>query len=173
MATGGTLFDFMYADDATRQAASDDPYYALRGGGGSGCANPTQIVCDQAAAQSSAIADAPQFRDGRYTRHGLRRRGLRALVDGATEIGAGGDGARRFRRATSQGEVIVSVSKDTELLVGEEIVTPTQRTKAQHTWARSKRGWVRDRTDVEEIETVGGRQVRSTAVIRFHNVRVE
>lgn len=163
--TGGTLFDFLYADAAVRQASYDDPYYALRGGS-SGCADPTQIVCDQAmSAQSGG--------DEKFKAHGLRRRGVRALVDAAKEIAPGGDGSRRFRRATADGEETISIATGTELLVGEEVVAPGRRTTTRHSWRREKRGWVRERTEVEAVETVAGRQVRSRAVLTYSNVRVE
>lgn len=165
---GTTAFDFMQVDDATRQASYDDPYYAVYSGGG--CANPTEIICSSGpaysrapsgTATSSSAAAADTTRD-KFQKHGLKRRGVRALVDGAEEVGRSAKGDRRFRKQRGDAEVTFTLDKGTELLVGEETTNPNGTTKATHTWKQHKRGgYVREQSVVESVERIRGREVRS------------
>ena len=109
--------------------------------------------------------------DKKFAKHGLKRRGVRALVDDAEEVGRSAEGNRRFRKQRGGAEVTLTLDKNTELLVGEETKTPTGTTKATHTWKKDKRGgYAREQSVVESVETVGGRSVRSRTTTTLSNV---
>ena len=176
---GPTAFDFMYADDATRQASYDDPYYGVysTGGDGGGCDDPTQRICMSAApvhGPSLSVAVAPtaaaDTAPARFGKHGLKRRGTRALVDASTEIGRSAEGHRRFRKVRGDTETVLTIDAQTELLVGEETRGPHGTTRAKHSWKKIKDGYARERTDVEDEEVVNGRTFRGRTSIQFYGV---
>lgn len=183
---GPTVFDFMYADQATRDAAQDDPYYGMRSPESSGCADPKQVVCDPGAgyslspsysvtpsgATSTAAADTGAG-NKKFTKYGLKRKGVRALVNDKEEIGRSPEGHRRFQKQTGEETLVITLDAKTELLVGEETTGPKGTLKAKHAWAKVKGGYVRERTDIEETELIGGKEYRNRATIQYRNVRVE
>lgn len=164
MASGPTSFDFMVVDSASRQASIDDPYYALQSSGdGSTCVpNPNQ-ACPLSSTQS----------DGKFTKHGLTRRGVRALVDNMAEIGRGTRGERRFRKLRGDEDVILSIDDQTQLLVAEETKAAKHSSKAVHTWVPTAGGFVHERTDIEDTDTIDGKKVTSRAVITFRDVVIQ
>lgn len=176
---GATAFDFMEVDEATRQASYDNPYYAVYAPDGPGCGG--QIRCSVGAAAgattlsgaSQAAADTARA-DGKFAKHGIKRRGTRALVEDAEEVGRSPDGHRRFRKRRGDTEVTLTLDKDTELLVGEETRAPGGTTKATHTWKQDKRnGYAREHSVVESTEEVGGRSVRSRTTTTLIDVALD
>lgn len=169
---GPTAFDFLYADEATRQASYDDPYYGVYGG--SGCLDPSSPGCEQPMASRVGPTSSTARPDSarRFVRHGVTRRGVRALVDAAEEVAPTAEGDRRFRKVKGDEETIFTLDRRTELLVGEEHRGPDGITAARHRWRRDGGGYVRERTEIETTERVGGRDVTSRATVLFQNVRV-
>jgi hypothetical protein len=168
---GATAFDMVQADQATRDASADDPYYGVYSGGGGDCVTDCQQVMSRAPLAPSfgvVPGNAPQFRA-----HGLTRRGVRALVDDMAEIARSREGHRRFRKMRGEDEVILTLDVRTELLIGEESRSPLGTSSARHTWVRTPTGYVRDRSDVEATDYIAGRAVRSRAVIRFVDVKID
>ncbi len=81
------------------------------------------------------------------------------------------EGHRRFRKQRGGAEVVFTLDKDTELLVGEETKGAEGTTKAAHAWKKNKRGgYARERSVVELVELVGGREMRSRTTITLSNV---
>lgn len=176
---GPTAFDYMQVDAETRQASYDDPYYAVYSDGGGSCGGLDCRIQRPAGAitpsmQVVASADADTGKTARkFTKHGLKRRGVRALVDGATEIGRSAAGHRRFRKQRGDAEVVLTLDSTTELLIGEETTTPRGTTKATHRWKRGGRSggdYVRERTEIECTEMIGGRPLRSRTTIELLDV---
>jgi hypothetical protein len=135
-----------------------------------GCADPSQLQCEAMARTPLATA-VPD--PGKFMRHGIKRLGVRALVDDKDEIAPSPEGYRRFRKVRGEETLILSVHPITQLLVGEEAVGPRGATTARHTWKLGLNGWVRDRTEIEATEIVNGRTFRSRATLRFLDVRVQ
>jgi hypothetical protein len=160
---GETMFDFVGADATLRQASYDDPYYGVYSGGdGNTCVPTAGQPCPLSSTRS----------DGKYTNHGLSRRGVRALVNNMTELGRGSKGERRFRGMRGRSEWIISLDPETQLFVGEEIREGGSTSKATHFWKEVAGGYARDRTEIEDTDEVDGRKVASRAVIAFTDVVV-
>lgn len=179
---GPTSFDFMLADSSTVQASYDDPYYGVYspGGGGDGfCADTTQ--CHATMQGRKPLGAAPVAGGGlptvaddttRYRRHGLHRRGVRAMVDALDEIERSPEGYRRFRKVTPQGVVVLSVDPGTELLVAEEFRGNDGLVmKSRHSWQPVPGGFVKEKTELDDEEVVRGQTYRSHSTITFHDVR--
>lgn len=175
---GPTSFDYMQVDDGTRQASYDDPYYAVYSSGGGGTCGGYDCRVER---QGSGIAPSAQVVAGsdtgraaaRFAKHGLRRRGVRALVEDAEEIGRSPDGHRRFRKRQGDAEVVLTLDAATDLLIGQELRTPDgTTTRATHRWKRGRKAgdYVRERTEIELTETVDGRPVRSRTTIELLDV---
>jgi hypothetical protein len=160
---GATSFDFVRASDALRQASYDDPYYGVYASDGGNMCVPT-------AGQSCPLSSTKS--DGKFTNHGLGRRGVRALVDSMPELGRGAKGERRFRGLRGRAEWIVSVDAETQLLVGEETREGGRTSKTTHYWRRVAGGYARDRTEIDDTDEVEGKKVASRAVITFTDVVV-
>jgi hypothetical protein len=177
-AAGSTLFDYMNADQATIQASYDDPYYGVGSGSNTGpfCDDPTYCgggtnAKSPSNAPSLSAVSSPQD-SAKFSRHGLKRRGVRALVDDMEEIDPAPDGGRRFRKTRGTDEIILTVAPGTQLLVGEQARHENGTlTEARHTWRQSSTGWVKQRTDVYDDDIVHGHRVQNHAVIQFLNVQ--
>jgi hypothetical protein len=185
---GSTLFDFMSADAALRQASYDNPYYGVYAPAGGGDCSPTVLVCPKsvtpiapsltmeidALTLSRAALDAAASPDtSRFRKHGLHRAGTRALVDDMAEISASADGHRRFRKVRNGEEVILSIDPATELLTGEETHGDGGRIlRAKHTWKQVAGGYYRSRTDVEDEEQVHKRRFVNRSTIRIKGLRI-
>lgn len=178
-----TLFDSFNTESSLRLAATDDPYYGIRSLGGSapggGCceflqAAPSRLPEGSTGLQRAVTVPARRFgavQDGKHTRHGLRRRGVRALVDSAAEEPRGASGVRRFRLTDTHGEHVYVIDPQTELLIGEEMSEADVRTVAQHEWKRTTEGYERDRTIIE-LRSVDGHRLIGRTSILFTNIRV-
>lgn len=175
---GATLFDYMNADQATIQASYDDPYYGIAGGSTTGpyCDDPTACSAGTNAktpANAPSLSAAPSPTE-KFTRHGLARRGVRALVDDMDEIDRAPDGGRRFRKMRGADEVTLTVAPGTQLLVGEETRQANGAvTTVHHSWRQSTGGWVRQRTDVYDEEIAHGQRFQNHSVIQFLNVQLD
>jgi hypothetical protein len=189
---GSTSFDVMYADDATRSASYDYPYYGVSSPDPSTCiqqpcelqsrspnASATAAVSDRATAPAKAsLATDATSRNASsmavppFAKHGLHRRGVRALVDGADEISRSREGYRRFRMVQRGLTLVLSIDPKTELLVAEESDGPADTAVTTHKWAQVAGGYVRDHSDVETVEWIGGRRIRSRTSVLFQKVRI-
>lgn len=172
------------------------------GGGGSGggtcdnydaygnCCPPQQIICDgsgggfsvQAAPYVAArqpvrqahpsLASAPS--DSKYTRHGLTRRGVRALLDTYDGAGTSPQGLLRFRKNAGGGEVTIDVEPRTQLIAHQEFHGPDRETKIHYQWSRVRGTptYVRSRMIVETTMVENGAIKRRGAVtMMINNVR--
>lgn len=162
---GQTSFDMMNADAALRQASYDSPYYAITSANeGGACVPPPGQRCPLVATRDpNATA---------FTGHGLTRQGVRALVNGASEIALSPEGHRRFQHVSGKVTTVWTVDEDTQLLIGEDVITPTGRLQATHFWKQVGPRYVRDHTDITDVDVVNGRSVPSHAVITFVNVHL-
>lgn len=182
---GADAFDVVQATAAERQASYDAPYYGVySGGGGGGGGGDECLDCEiglrQPAANVVTAAGVPggtpggvaDSMVGRFVRHGLSRRGVRALVDDKDEIARSPLGRRRFRSMAGDEETIIEIDPATELMVAQSTSSPRGRTQATLRWARRRDGWVRERLEVESVETVNGIQRRGRATVVISNLVV-
>lgn len=185
---GATAFDMLYADDATRQASYDYPYYGVASPDPSTCLTPPCAL--QSAAPRTGISTSPESitreRSTRrtssaatsggsaepFTKHGLIRRGVRALVDDASEIAPLRNGWRRFQAMHNNEVVIRSVDPKTQLLMAEEYDGAVDTMTASHSWSRVDGGYVRAYSDYVTVERVAGKRLHSHAHIVFRNVQI-
>jgi hypothetical protein len=159
---GQTAFDFVKADAATRQASYDYPYYGVSS------PNPSRLLRIQAyPLQAATAADSEPF-----GRHGLTRKGVRALVDSAEEISPSTQGYWRFRSIRGDRTVILSIDPNTQLLVGEDDETPDGTAHIVHTWSQVPNGFVREHSEIESVERINGRLVKNLSRIDFQKVRI-
>ena len=176
-----TLFDAVNASPDLRDASFDDPYYGVSGGGGGGsnCPDPQQIQCEQPEMREGGPVAAP----GRFERHGIQRRGVRALLDQAEELTAVVPALRRFLVRRGEGTTEFHVDRNSQLIVREIHNAPGQTVTVAHEWQESlskrprnsKAPWpnfVRRRTNIEARERVGDRDVLSRTTITYRRVVV-
>lgn len=176
-----TLFDAVNATPDLRDASFDDPYYGVSGGGGGGsnCPDPQQIQCEQPEIREGGPVAAP----GRFERHGIQRRGVRALLDQAEELPAVVPAQRRFLVRRGEGTTEYHVDRKSQLVVREIHSAPGQTLTVAHEWQESlskrpqssKAPWpnfVRRRTNIEARERVGDRDVLSRTTITYRRVTV-
>lgn len=102
--------------------------------------------------------------------HSLKRKALRALLASSDEIGRSGEGYRRFRSVSDHEETIITVAPATELIVGQEVIHPSGKTKAKLKWKKIKRkdgaeGYVREMMEVEGEDENGNTTSYSTVLI--------
>ena len=177
-----TLFDAVNATPDLRDASFDDPYYGVSGGGGGGsnCPDPQQIVCD---VQPTLVEGGPAAAPGRFERHGIKRRGVRALLDQAEELPAVVPALRRFLVRRGEGTTEYHLDRNSQLVVREIHSAPGQTLTVAHEWQESlskrpqnsKAPWpnfVRRRTNIEARERVGDRDVLSRTTITYRRVTV-
>ncbi len=182
---GSTSFDFVRADDPTRQASYDDPYYGISSHDPTTCLQApcpvtATLKAQQTAPRPSGVSAIVPFpvrasagpADTVFTRHGLSRRGIRALVNGSEEITPSTGGYRRFRTITGNVTLVRSVDRVTQLLMAEESTSPEEIMTVSHKWTKVVGGYILDRSDYVSIETIDGKQVRSFGSIQLKNVRV-
>ena len=177
-----TLFDAMNAPQYLRDASYDDPYYGVTGGGGGGglCPDPTQIICSP---QPALIEGGSTTLGGRFERHGITRRGVRAQLDQSEELPALVPALRRFR--VQRGEVTTEhhLDRQSQLLIREIHEAPGQTLTVTHEWQeslskrppQSRAPWpnfVRRSTSIEARERVGDEIVLSRTTIKFRRVVV-
>lgn len=168
---GGTSLDFLNADEPTRQASYDYPYYGVSApdDGCMGCVALTNRTPAESGAKSSSGSGMSGMPFGR---HGLTRVAVRALVNGAEEMPRSREGWRRFRKSGAEETTIFSVHPQTQLIVAEEIAGRTDTMIVRHSWRRVAGGYVRDRSDTEIVESIAGKRIRNRSTIVFQNVRV-
>jgi hypothetical protein len=168
---GATSFDFLQADAATRQASYDYPYYGISSPDPtpSSCVSPPCPVYSQSAGASTTntVQNAEPF-----SRHGLRRRGFRALVDSSEELTRSTEGYRRFRTQNGNRTLTRLIDPTTELLVGETDVSPTDSARIRHTWRRAGNGYVRQHSDIESVDLIRGQWMRHQSRVEFKKIRV-
>lgn len=180
VSVGPTAFDFMQVDEATRQASYDDPYWAVYSDGSGNPCPPPQLQCrapggiglvEGAASPDTTAATPDSARPVReFKRHGLSRRGLRALVENATELARSPEGHRRFRLRRGSADVVLTLDRVTELLIGEETTSEGRMSRTSHQWKRhGARGYVREQTVAETVEDMNGRAVRSRRTTTITN----
>lgn len=175
---GSTAFDMLFADDATRQASYDYPYYGVSSPDPGACLQPpcpvmTVIAPDKSPiSNKSATGNADLVSTPAFVKHGLSRRGIRALVDDAREISRSPEGHRRFESMFRGQTVVRSLEPKTQLLVGEMVADAADTTWTTHVWVAVPGGYVRDHSDYETVETINGRKFRSRGHLVFQKVRV-
>ena len=178
----GGLVDAYNADAGTRAAIADDPWYALRSMGGTvhgGCcalvAGNVSTITSQEDSGRADVSRAPAtyapIRDGRFTRHGLSRRGIRALVEAAAEVSPPGAARRRFRWNDATGDHVRVIDRKSELLVGEESVDDEVKLVATHDWQPTASGYLRSRT-VMEVRALRGNALLARSEVRFKDVQI-
>lgn len=168
-AVGPTAFDFLYADDATKQASYDYPYYGVAS------PDPYTSTCPQepcAAMSVSANVETIADTVRRFARHGLTRRGVRALVDAAEEISRSSEGYRRFRSVRATETITWNIDPKTQLVMAELRAGPADTMVTRHTWKKVPGGYVRTRSESESIEVIAGRKIRNRTELAFKRVRV-
>lgn len=169
---GATSFDFLVADEATRQASYDYPYYGISS------PDPSVVLMSVGMADRSAssgnVSPASSSLDTlrQFVRHGLTRRGVRAMIDAATEIGRSAEGYRRFRAVRGDETIVLGIDPITQLLMREESAGPADTMVADHPWTRVPVGFVRKQTKFEVVEVVGGKKMRSRGSLAFQKVRI-
>jgi hypothetical protein len=168
---GGTSFDFVKADAATKQASFDYPYYAISSPDPtpSSCVQPPCPVMERTAGQSPNMdAQASQGSD----HHGLRRRGFRALADSAVELTRGPGGLRRFQSSRGDRKYIRSIDPKTELLAAEEEWSARDTARIVHTWRKVPNGYVRKHSEIESVSQVNGHWVHEHSQLDFKKVHI-
>ncbi len=179
---GPTAFDYLHADAATRQASYDYPYYGVYSPDPNACTQPpcleTSVGVNSAQPTLSAGAsvvggrDTIQIPSGNYVKHGLSRRGVRALVDNAVEIAPSLAGLRRFRSINGSQTIVRSIDPKSQLLMIEELTESAGTMRATHAWARVAGGYVRSHSEYVSTEKINGKELKSAAKIVFQNVKV-
>ncbi len=163
---GSTLFDLMRADNPTRQASYDSPYYGVSSHDPSTC---LQAPCPALLRSAQSAQSTP---DTLFKRHGLIRRGVRAIVDASEEITRSPNGYRRFRAVQGDATVIRSVDPVTELLMDEESTSPQETMRVTHKWTKVAGGYLRDRSDYISTEIISGKKVTSFGNVELTNVKI-
>ena len=159
-----SLFEIVNASAAQIQASYDDPYYGVV------AEEPCQIrACGATlrADEASRVMTGSEFR-----RHGVTRRGIRALVEAMEESGVSHDGFRRFVSAGQEGIRTLLVHPQNELLMGEELVSEAVEVKARHEWAPASFGFVRTRTIVETRTRSPDHRLLRRTVLTVSNVKL-
>ncbi len=167
---GPTAFDFLYADEPTRQASYDYPYYGVSSPDPSACITCLQIQSGNKPETSSAQTDTigvPKFK-----RHGIARLGVRALIDQSEEISPSIEGHRRFKMTTGAKTAVRAIHPLSQLLMSEEFAEPKGTMRVSHAWKRVPGGYVKDRSKYSSTEQIDGREIRGAGEIVFRNVRV-
>jgi len=178
---GATSFDFVNADNPTRQASFDEPYYGVSSHDPGTCLQPPCPVMLRAQDRPpSGSTSAPPkgvtanigVSDTLFSRHGLSRRGVRALVNESEEITPSTQGYRRFRATHGDMTIVRSIDPVTQLLMAEESTSSKESMNVIHKWTKVVGGYVLDRSDYVNTETIDGRQIRSFGSVRLMNVHV-
>ena len=164
---GSTEFASINASSALIQASYDYPYYGVSSPAPDACTSPPCPIYQRLSGDLSSVAATPQF-----SRHGLSRHGIRALVDGAEEIAPSQNGNRRFRSFENNATIIRSIDPKTQLLVAEESAAPADSSEATHVWTQVPGGYVREHTDIQSVEHIGGKRIRNRTTIRFQRVQI-
>jgi hypothetical protein len=112
------------------------------------------------------------IQDALFTKHGLTRRGVRALVNTSEEITRSADGYRRFRVVKGDVATVRSIDPVTQLLVAEESISPSETMTVKHQWTKVLGGYVLDRSDYVSVETIDGRQIRNFGSVQIKNARI-
>jgi hypothetical protein len=178
---GSTSFDFVNADNPTRQASYDDPFYGVSSHDPSTCLQPpcpvTVRVPGTPPPEPSSGLAPPRvhldlLQDTLFTRHGLSRRGVRALVNASEEITPSSQGYRRFRAITGDVTTVRSIDPVTQLLMTEELISSKETMTVTHKWIKVVGGYVKDRSDYVSLEKIDGRQIRNFGSVQLKNVRI-
>lgn len=173
---GSTAFDYLYADATTVSASYDYPYYGVSSPDPAACTTPPCPVVNLATTTAHLVGTAPTSAAApsaaQFAAHGLRRRGVRALIDDAQEITPSREGYRRFRVQHGADRVTWSVDPKTELLMAELHEGPADTMVATHTWRAVSGGYVRDRSRFDTDERIGGKHVHSSVALTFQNVKI-
>lgn len=168
---GSSLFDAVNADSYQIQASYDDPYYGIRAlggtvGGGGSCPPNCEMAKGRPSRNNVAFGEHEKF-----TKHGIRRKGVRALVDNMEEMPKSPDGNRRFGRNDRHGKHVIEIHPSSELLLGEELVAPDVRIASKHKWKRVKDGFVREQTTIETRDGNGamiGKSIISITKVKLN-----
>jgi hypothetical protein len=169
---GSTSFDFVKADPETRQASYDYPYYGVSS------PDPTPSSCVQppCAVQSVSVAVQSPNKSTQvpppFARYGLSRRGVRALVDSSEELTPSPQGYRRFRSTRGSRTRIRLIDPKTQLLVGEDELSPEDSLHIVHSWHKVPNGYVRQQSDMESMDLVNGRWIKNRSRVEFKKVRI-
>jgi hypothetical protein len=153
LASGSTCID--------PNAPGCDPGGGGGGGGGGGCdhydeygncCEPQEIICDGGGRAglgidpgsvvarvttrlpNPSVASVPD--DGKYKRHGLTRRGVRALLDTYERTGTTPAGLLHFQKSAGGGELTVDVEPRTQLIAHQEFRAADRETKIHYQWSR-------------------------------------
>ncbi|HEU4996081.1 MAG TPA: hypothetical protein VFT29_14795 [Gemmatimonadaceae bacterium] len=166
---GSTLFNTFSADPAQIQASYDDPYCGIVSQ-----ENCSGVSCEMFSVGSSLSAvRAEQSPDTSFRRHGLARRGVRALVQSMDEAGLSPEGYRRFRSSGPSGERTLLVHPTIQLLMGEDFRDDSTEIAARHEWTPTSRGYVRTRTVIELRSRGAGRRLLGRTTLMVTDVRLD
>lgn len=161
---GPTSFELVAATESERQASYQDPYYGVVASQDPNCSTSCAAY-NRAGAEIPGIPSIPEI-------PGLRRKALKALLRGKSEIAPSAEGYRRFRETAADGsETTISVDPVTELIRRQEISNPRVRIVADLRWSKVRSKYVRDRMDVVSEEIVAGKSLVSRSTIRLTDVQ--
>jgi hypothetical protein len=112
--------------------------------------------------------------DGKYKRHGLTRRGVRALLETYERTGTTPAGLLHFRKSAPGGELTVDVEPRTQLIAHQAFVGADRETKINYQWSRVRgtSKYVRRQLVVETTTLENGSATRRGSVtMTIDNVR--
>lgn len=163
-----TTFDLQTASASEEQASYDDPYYGIY----TGCP-PPQIICDPPNALMVDDSASRNAATDPLTRHGVARRGVRALIANGVEISRSALGDRRFRVRQTDADIIYSVDPTTDLLVAQELSAPNVSVVARYQWRRTLSGFVKERTDITQQDVRNGIPIVSRSSVTISNLSID
>lgn len=160
-----SMFDIVNASSSQIQASYDDPYYGVV------AEEPCQIrACG--ATLRAADASGAVLAGSEFYRHGVTRRGVRALVESMDEAGASPEGFRRFVSNGPEGVRTLLVHPQSGLLMGEEMRTEVVEVVARHEWVPAIFGFARAGTVVETRARGPDQRLRRRTVLTISNVKL-
>lgn len=122
---------------------------------------------------NSMTGDSVRAAAAALDRHGVQRRGVRALIANASETSRSSLGKRRFAVTVAEGtSVLYHVDPQTQLLEREEWTTPSGSTDVRYSWRRSGSGYRKKRTDVTYTESLNGRPIVSRSTVTVTNLHL-
>lgn len=133
-----------------------------------------QLDLTGAAPAGSAVRAALVQGLGRQRgRHGIRRPGVRELVEDAIEVERRGRRHRRFRRVEGDNTITLTVDEPTGLLIEQAENAPGRSVRTVNRWRKVIGGYALAETEyVAEDRDANGRNISSRGRSELRNIRV-